>query len=199
MAPKTHHTSVVAVPPRHVWEPIQAIRRQHDRQIQRWMPHINLLYPFVPREAFGTALPLLTSACQRLFAFDVTLARLRFFTHASGRGTIWLQPEPVDAFVRLQDTLQSIFPDYNEQSRFAAGFTPHLSVGQVASRNALQPLLTALQASWEPVHFTLDAVALIWRQANTPFQVDHWIPLADAVAWCGGKRLPAKTPWPILP
>ena len=182
MAPKTHRTSVVAIPPRHVWEPIQVIRRQHDRQIHRWMPHINLLYPFVPREAFGTALPQLTAACQRVSAFDVTLSHLRSFTHASGRGTVWLQPAPTDAFVQLQDTLQAAFPDYDEQSSFSAGFTPHLSVGQVASRGAMQPLLTDLQASWTPVHFKLDAVALIWREADTPFQVAHWIPLANTLA-----------------
>lgn len=180
MVPKTHRTSVVAIPPARVWEPIQTIRRQHDRQIHRWMPHINLLYPFVPREAFATVLPLLTAACQGVSAFEVTLARLRSFTHASGRGTVWLQPEPVDAFVRLQGALQAAFPDYREQSRFAAGFTPHLSVGQVTSRSAMRSLLSALQASWTPVHFTLEAVAMIWREADTPFQVAHWIPLADA-------------------
>jgi 2'-5' RNA ligase len=179
MAPKTHRTAVVAMPPQCVWEPIQAIRRQHDRQIHRWMPHINLLYPFVPREAFATALPLLTAACQSVPAFEVTLTRMRSFSHASGRGTVWLQPEPGDAFVRLQSALQAAFPDYSEQSRFAAGFTPHLSVGQVASRSAIQSLLTALQATWTPVHFILEAVALIWREAHTPFQVEHWISLAD--------------------
>jgi 2'-5' RNA ligase len=181
MTTKTHHTSVVVIPPQDVWEPIQAIRRQHDRQIHRWMPHINLLYPFVPRQHFALALPLLATACQQVPAFEVTLTRLQSFRHASGRGTVWLMPEPRAALVQLQVTLQAAFPDYREQSRFAGGFTPHLSVGQVASRRALQPLLTTLQTSWQPLRFVLEAVALIWRDANTPFQVEHWIPLADAM------------------
>ena len=50
MPVKTHHTAVVAMPPPEVWEPIQAIRRQHDRNVHRWMPHITLLYPFMPHE-----------------------------------------------------------------------------------------------------------------------------------------------------
>ena len=49
---KTHQTSVVAMPSDDICEPIQAIRREHDRQIHRWMPHINLLYPFYPRDQF---------------------------------------------------------------------------------------------------------------------------------------------------
>jgi hypothetical protein len=59
MPVKTHHTAVVAIPPPEVWSPIQAIRRQHDRNVQRWMPHITLIYPFMPRKHCGEALPRL--------------------------------------------------------------------------------------------------------------------------------------------
>jgi 2'-5' RNA ligase len=181
---KTHQTSVVAVPTRDRWEPIQAIRRQHDRQIHRWMPHINLLYPFYPRDQFQPerVLPRLAAACRQVPAFAVTLATLRYFTHGAQRATIWLDPEPREAFVHLQAILQQAFPDYDEQSRFSGGFTPHLSVGQVTSRRALQALLVTLQSTWVPVNFHLDAVALICRTAHGPFQVEHDIPLANGGA-----------------
>ena len=52
MSQKTHTTAAVLIPPEDVWGPIQAIRREHDRQFRRWMPHITLLYPFRPREQF---------------------------------------------------------------------------------------------------------------------------------------------------
>ena len=48
---KTHTTAVVLIPPEEVWEPIQALRRAHDRNFDRWMPHITLLYPFAERDA----------------------------------------------------------------------------------------------------------------------------------------------------
>jgi len=177
MPAKTYHTAVVAMPPPEVWEPIQAIRRQHDRHVQRWMPHITLLYPFMPRTQWGEALPALTEAGSQVTPFQVTLATFRSFTHASGQATIWLEPEPRQALLTLQAALQAVFPAYDEQSRFATGFTPHLSVGQAASPAARQHLLSVLQAAWQPVQFTLTAIMLIGREAEGPFEVAHAIAL----------------------
>ena len=179
MPVKTHHTAVVAMPPPEVWEPIQAIRRQHDRNVHRWMPHITLLYPFMPREQFGEALSGLKEVGRQSAALQVTLTTFRAFTHAFGKATIWLAPEPRQALVTLQAALQAAFPAYNEQSRFSTGFTPHLSVGQASSPHGRQHLLEALQASWQPVQFTLTAIALIWREADGPFEVAHAIPLGE--------------------
>src|SRR5215510_10085763 len=119
MPAKTYHTAVVAMPPPEVWEPIQAIRHQHDRHVQRWMPHITLLYPFMPRAQCDAALPALTEAGRRIAPFQVTLATFRSFTHAHGKATIWLEPEPRHALVTLQAALQAVCPAYDEQSRFA--------------------------------------------------------------------------------
>jgi hypothetical protein len=66
MMSKTHQTAVAVVPPQEVWGPIQAIRERHDRQFRRWMPHVNLLYPFYPPERFEEALPRLIEACAKI-------------------------------------------------------------------------------------------------------------------------------------
>ena len=42
-----HTSAVVLVPPRDLWAPIQAIRATNDKSYLRWMPHVNLLYPFL--------------------------------------------------------------------------------------------------------------------------------------------------------
>jgi 2'-5' RNA ligase len=177
MPPKTYHTAVVALPPPEVWEPIQAIRRRHDRHVHRWMPHITLLYPFLPRAQFGEALPVLMEVGRHLAPFQVTLATFRVFTHAFGKATLWLAPEPPHPFVTLQAALQAAFPAYDEQGRFATGFTPHLSVGQAASPSERQQLLETLQAAWQLVQFTLTAITLIWREGAGPFHIAHTIPL----------------------
>jgi 2'-5' RNA ligase len=143
------------------------------------MPHITLLYPFMPRKQFAEALPRLLEVGRHSTAFQVTLATFRAFTHAFGKATIWLAPEPRHAFLTLQATLQAAFPAYDDQSRFPTGFTPHLSMGQALSPRGRQQLLETFQASWQPVQFTLTAVAMIWREADRPFEIAHAIPLGE--------------------
>lgn len=180
MCPKTHRTAVVALPPEAVWEPIQALRRKYDRQFFRWMPHINLLYPFLPPAGFPTALPLLAEACTEVRPFEVTLTTVRYFLHPSQRATLWLEPEPREPFIALENSLLAAFPAYNDLCRFAGGFTPHLSLRQASTPAVLQRLLQELQALWQPCQFVLTAVALIQREADRPFRLAHWIPLAKS-------------------
>jgi len=174
---KSHHTAIATIPPTECCEPIQVIRRVHDRQVGRWMPHINLLYPFATPNRLEKSLPRLTEACARVAPFTVTLARLRSFHHPSGRATLWLAPEPVEEFIRLQRELHARFPQCDDLTKFSAGFTPHLSVGQARSPEACRRLLDELQSTWTPLHFELSAVALIQREPDSPFRVVQWLPL----------------------
>jgi 2'-5' RNA ligase len=178
MSSKTHQTAVAVVPPQEVWGPIQAIRARHDRQFRRWPPHVNLLYPFYPPERFDEALPRLASACAQVAPFVVTLAEFRFFRHSSRKTTLWLAPEPMEDLVRLQAAVQAACPDCDDLSRFAAGFTNHLSVGQAGSAEEARRLQDAWQRTWEPILFDLSAVALLRRDRETPFEIGRRIPLA---------------------
>src|SRR6202043_2332767 len=84
---KTHQTAVAVVPPQEVWGPIQAIREKHDRQFRRWMPHVNLLYPFYPPERVSEALPRLVEACMKIAPFLLSLNEFRIFQHSSRTST----------------------------------------------------------------------------------------------------------------
>lgn len=178
MSTKTHQTAVAVVPPLEAWGPIQAIRERHDRQVHRWPPHINVLYPFVTPGRFEEVVPRLAAACARVPPFHVTLGEFRFFAHGSRGATLWLAPEPEDALVRLQGNLQAAYPECDELGRFATGFTPHLSVGQADSREQARRLRDALQSVWQPISFAVAAVAVLRRDRDTPFAVGHWVRLA---------------------
>jgi 2'-5' RNA ligase len=159
---KTRKTAVVVVPPHDLWAPIQALRRQYDRNFRRWMPHITLFYPFRPKTAFEQVVPELARACRRLLPFEVHLRRFGFFVHGSRSATFYLAPEPSGALKALYLALRVRVPDCNDTARFDGGFSPHLSLGQ-ARRRDVADMCRRWQATWRPLAFTLDRIHLIWR------------------------------------
>jgi len=178
----SHRTAVVFIPPVEAWPPLQAIRRVHDRQFQRWMPHVTLLYPFAPREALPQHLPALEAACLGQPAFTATLSAFHVFQHRADRSTVWLAPEPREAFVRLQAALEQAAPAYAHTSRFAGGFTPHLSVGQSGSAERTAQLIRTLAEAWTPLPFRVAEISVIAREGNGPFEVVRTLRLGDASA-----------------
>lgn len=170
-----YQSAIVVIPPPEVWPAIQAIRHRHDSKIGRWMPHITLVYGFVPEEYFEEAVQVIAPALAQVKPFEVTLTGFETFAHRKS-ATAWLQPEtqPARALHELQAVLQQLFPQCDEQSqKSGAGFTPHLSVGQFTSaKEALAQL-----PLWHPVSFPVESVALISRRNNEPFEVRYTVRL----------------------
>jgi 2'-5' RNA ligase len=159
----THQSALVLIPPPEVWEPIQAIRRGHDRQFRRWMPHVTILYPFVTRDLLDRALPAATDALSELAPFEVTLQRFDVFRHRGATATLWLAPEPKEALVALHGALIRRFPECGATSKFSGGFTPHLSVGQARDEERLRVLRAELE-SWIPQAFSARDLKIIVRE-----------------------------------
>ncbi|ADO68259.1 poly(A) polymerase [Stigmatella aurantiaca] len=184
LAAPVHESAVVLIPPEAQWGPIQPLRAQHDRNYQRWMPHVTLLYPFVPEEHFLEAEALIAEALKHLEPFQVTLTGFSFFEHP-GSVTAWLQPEehPRGALKSLQAVLEAALPQCDEQGRKSKqGFTPHLSVGQFprSSLSDIRQKLSAWERDWHPLSFEAREVCLISRRGNDPFEVRRRIALGRA-------------------
>jgi 2'-5' RNA ligase len=159
----THQTALVLIPPPEVWLPIQAIRRLHDRQFRRWMPHVTILYPFVTRDLLDRALPATAEALSEVVPFEVSLGRFDVFRHRGGTSTLWLAPEPEGKLVSVHAALLRRFPECAATSRFSGGFTPHLSVGQTRDEERLRVLRAELE-SWTPLAFTAGSLTIIVRE-----------------------------------
>lgn len=176
---KTHLSAVVVIPPESVWEPLQTIRRAHDKGFRRWMPHVTLLYPFAPKGSFNKILPELARVGWAQGPFELTLTSFRWFRHGRESYTVWLAPEPERAVVKLHAALLQALPGFADTGSFKDGFSPHLSVGQVEGTAKLRRLIDELQAGWEPLRFTVGELSLISRKnpPNDVFQVDRRVAL----------------------
>lgn len=176
---KIHQSAVVLSPPLGARGAIQAIREQHDRNFRRWMPHITLLYPFYPKSHFENVVDVLSDACQKVQAFDLSLSDFHYFQHGKRSFTFWLAPEPKSAICALQETLWQAVPDCDDTRKFKSGFTPHLSMGQVGAKQDLDSVLPALQDTWDGLVFRAQRIDLIWRndKPDDVFRVGYSIAL----------------------
>lgn len=175
---KTPETAIVVIPPEEVWPPIQAIRSRFDRQFQRWMPHITMVYPFRPISQFDATLPAIRRVCAAAPPITLSLGTFKSFSHGDGRYTMWLDPEPKAALCALQASLMALFPDCDDVTHHAGGFVPHLSVGQMTGRLETEERLKNMEAAWTSLPFVVRSIARIYRVGAQPFRTHDTVSLA---------------------
>ncbi len=161
---KVHTSAVVIIPPNETWEPIQGIRRRYDRQINRWMPHITLIYPFHPESEYDTLEQEFSAVCREMKPFEVTLSSFKYFSHSHQKFTLWIAPEPKNSIANLQKNIQMLVPDCNDVNLYKSGFTPHLSVGQIKGKKLLLEIIQQLETKWYEIKFTLNKIYFIARE-----------------------------------
>ena len=179
---KTHKTALCIIPPLDLWPAIQKIRKKHDKQFRRWMPHINLLYPFKPKSEFGSVIDLLEHACSQIDPVEVCLSDISSFKHGQKGFTFWLKVDPEGSIKALQERLWKMVPECDELRKFANGYTPHLSIGQSKGKEKSMRLIESLQASWKPLKFRVSEISLIWRRdpPNDVFRVAETLTLGKS-------------------
>ncbi|MFW9827668.1 MAG: 2'-5' RNA ligase family protein [Candidatus Thorarchaeota archaeon] len=163
---KVYFSAVVIIPPEDKWKAIQEIRKKYDRQINRWMPHITLLYPFKPENEYHLFEQDFSTICRSIEPFDIRLNQINYFTHGKQRYTLWLNTEPLDLIKNLQATILEIVPECNDVNKYKRGFTPHLSIGQIKGKKKLEETLNMLQKKWNPIQFLLDEIYFISREKS---------------------------------
>ncbi|MFX1329381.1 MAG: 2'-5' RNA ligase family protein [Promethearchaeota archaeon] len=178
---KVYTSAVVIIPPQDKWDPIQEIRKLYDRQINRWMPHITLLYPFRPENEYSTLVKEFSEKCKIIRPFEIQLNQFNYFNHGKQRYTLWLNPEPIELIINLQSKILEIVPECNDANRYKHGFRPHLSIGQIQGKDKLLEILKRLQCNWRNIDFLLNQIYFISREKNktSKFEIKKQIKLQD--------------------
>lgn len=175
---KSYEAAVIVMPPKEQWAQIQAIRQKYDKAFVRWMPHINLLFPFVAEGAFSPAMEeRLRLALGQLEPFDVELAGFSTFEH-SRSNVMFCQPVTTPnkkALHELYDTLIGVFPGCAADRPYH----PHLTVGQFA-KNQCDHKMSEFSSSWKPIRWTCDRIEIIRRAGSTPFEITKTVGLGAA-------------------
>jgi len=88
-------TSAAAIlPPTELCTQIEAVRSKHDKAFERWPPHINLLFPFIPEASMEAAVSLAEKALAAVGPFSITFNELSHFDHGKNGVILIARPTP---------------------------------------------------------------------------------------------------------
>ncbi|MFF1413207.1 poly(A) polymerase [Streptomyces sp. NPDC058289] len=159
-------------------EAVEALRRAHDPQAERWPAHVNLLFGFVPESSFEAALPLLAEAAAETAPFTARLEGVYGFGP-----TLWLDPAAAgDApWQAMRRALAARFPGCPGR---AEGFTPHLTLGRSPDPRRAEREFAARLGEGRSARVA--SLAVLSRRGDGPMEIratvelgtgtTHWTP-----------------------
>lgn len=97
-AEKAVTSALAIVPPLGLCAQIEEVRKEHDKAFERWPPHINILFPFIPEAHMELAVPLVEKALCSVAPFTVTFNELDYFKHPK---SVLLYAKPTESVRKI--------------------------------------------------------------------------------------------------
>ena len=128
-----NNAALVVIPPKNMWPIIQLARQQHDKSYTRWMPHINVFFPFCnyDQKESGRISTIISEKLKDCCSGSISFSGVDFFEHVI-TATIYLKPDDASTTM-LRDIYCKISTALSLDN--SQPYNPHLSVGQVSFPN----------------------------------------------------------------
>ncbi|KYR03112.1 hypothetical protein DLAC_00607 [Tieghemostelium lacteum] len=177
---KDFKSAIIVAVPEELNTQIQDLRKLYDKAFVRWMPHINLIFPFVKIEDFDNKFTELQKVIGTFKPFKLVYRDFGYFQHGKSC-VVWLRPEtPEDPTIltRIQSALEGALPGFNELStKSEAGFQPHLTVGQFGGLKQTTDKIESFKKTFKAIEFTVSEIYMIHRDGDVPFTIRHCLKL----------------------
>jgi hypothetical protein len=154
-----NQTALTIIPPFNLWKKIMEVSM--DKEIDRWMPHINILFGFVDRIDFGITFEKIKHIFDELLPFDIVLDSIDYFQHVS-TFTLYLKLDRQSEeklkllHKKICDCLNIKINSYN----------PHLSIGNFRDEElAKKYIKQKVNITW-----SLDSASIVSRFKETFMQ-----------------------------
>jgi 2'-5' RNA ligase len=155
-------------------ERIDTIRSKYDKAYPRWMPHINLFFPFFSLETFKEFKQSLQDAFKDFESFTVTLDKVDFFSQGKDRVT---KEKMITYNLRCEkkslDNMKKLFTVAKSQLKINSKkeFIPHLTLGQSAERDKDMMLSMLNETFKDPITFRVTKICVLQREKDSNFEV----------------------------
>ena len=183
---------------------INSVRSVCDAAYPRWMPHINLVYPFIAEHKFGRFAVALQEALKDIKPFVVKLEETSMFSQASERSTIHFAVYATEV-EEVVKAARKLMQGSEQRGESQGNFAGHLTLAQFPAPSNQHPTPAGLEPSavfkppkkllsakhlnsailehfkktpaWRQMRLQVKEVCLIARTGDRPFEVVRRVPL----------------------
>lgn len=171
-------TALTIVIPEEFHNKINTIRKEHDRAYARWMPHINLMFPFVNKNQFNEIKEKLSNSLKDIEKFEMDLCEIGYFKQGK-KATVHIKPRDDSMLQKLFSIVRKTLPDIPLKHDT---FTPHLTIGQFPKGTIEEKIKELKEWLGDGIKFTLDSIYLINRHEtdkSVPFIINKKVLLGS--------------------
>ena len=193
-------SALCIIPPQSIWPQIQKIRKKHDPAYIRWMPHLNIFFPFIDEKHFDQIANYIYNEIiikNKIKSFMINLEKFDIFEKVKDKfnnkgkksknkgkesmETMFLKPDNF-GISRLKDLFEKLKPDWKvcADKHDNGQYNPHLTCGKF-KLNEIKKNVEKYNNFYEnnKISFQCKEIYLISRKGDNPFEIKYKIPFID--------------------